>query len=144
MLLKVTEYNSTKADILIGFYPSKHFTNDAIAHAYGPDLGDIHIRADYSYSAFSSQGREFKMHGLFKVVCLSMCLCLLAYLSVCMSVGLYVCLGVFDFFSLLCRSICPPAYMSACMFIYVYVFIYPFVWLCLSGCLFCLSTHPHI
>src|SRR6218665_1104 len=98
MLLKVTEYNSTKADILIGFYPSKHFINDAIAHASGPGLisanGDIHIRADYSYSAFSSQGREFKMHGLFKVVCLSMCLCLLAYLSVCMSVGLYVCLCV--------------------------------------------------
>src|SRR6218665_1395443 len=98
MLLKVTEYNSTKAHILIGFYPYKHFIDDVIAHAYGPGLvsyaGDIHIRADHSYSAFSSQGREFKMHGLFKVVWLSMCLCLLAYLSVCMSVCLYLCLFV--------------------------------------------------
>src|SRR6218665_16738 len=94
MLLKVTEYNSTKAHILIGFSPYKHFTNDVTAHAYGPDLGDIHIRADQSYSTFSSPGREFKMNGLFKVVCLSMCLCLLAYLSVFMSVCLYVCLFV--------------------------------------------------
>src|SRR6218665_53292 len=98
MLLKVTEYNSTEAHILIGFYPKKHFIDDVIANAYGPGPisanGDIYIRSDYSYSAFSYQGREFKMHGLFKVVCLSMCLCLLAYLSVCMSVCLYVCLCV--------------------------------------------------
>src|SRR6218665_250657 len=97
MLLKVTEYNSTKAHILIGFNHYKHFPrDDVIAHAYRPGLfgdlpGDIHIRADHSYSAFSYQGREFKMHGLFKVVCLSMCLCLLAYMSVCMSVCLFVC-----------------------------------------------------
>src|SRR6218665_1127485 len=100
MKLKVTEYNSTKAHILIGFWhPSvDYFPSEMIAHAYRPGLisldGDIHIRADKSYSAFSSQGREFKMHGLFKVVCLSRCLCLLAYLSVCMSVCLYVCLFV--------------------------------------------------
>src|SRR6218665_3211241 len=95
MNLKVTEYNSTKAHILIGFwYPSQdYFPGEVIAHAYQPGLsdeqGDIHIRADKTYSAFSSQGREFKMHGLFKVVCLSMCLCLL-----CLSVCVYVCVSV--------------------------------------------------
>src|SRR6218665_1298607 len=91
--LKVTELNSTSADILIGFYPYYHKNENfgnAIAHAYAPGRsdrsGDIHMSADDSYSAFSVHGREFKMHCLFKVVCLSMCLCLLACLSVCMSV----------------------------------------------------------
>src|SRR6218665_729435 len=91
--LKVTELNSTSADILIGFYPYYHKNENfgnAIAHAYAPGRsersGDIHMRADDPFSAFSVHGREFKMHCLFKVVCLSMCLCLLAYLSVCMSV----------------------------------------------------------
>src|SRR6218665_685317 len=118
--LKVTELNSTSAEILIGFYPYYHDGDnfdDQVAHDFAPGSlyvsGDIHLRADIPYSAFSFQGRKFKMHGLFKVVCLSMCLCLLAYLSV-------------------------------CMFIYTFMFICLFVCLCLSGCMFCLSTHPHI
>src|SRR6218665_1069682 len=91
--LKVTELNSTSADILIGFYPYYHNNENfgiSVAHAYAPGRsersGDIHMRADDPFSAFSVHGREFKMHCLFKIVCLSMCLCLLAYLSVCMSV----------------------------------------------------------
>jgi len=98
--LKITEFNSTKADIVIGFYPVVHgrsaldepFIGNEIAHSFEPGsyflYGDIHLKYDVPYSAFSFQGREFKIHGLLKVVCLSMCLCLLAYLTVCMSVCL--------------------------------------------------------
>ena len=65
MNLKVTEFNSTSADILIGFYPTKHydetFTASNLAHAFIPGLnnidGDIHIKADRPFSAFSSEGR---------------------------------------------------------------------------------------
>ena len=76
MNLKVTEFNSTWADIAIGFYPTKHyegsFRASSIAHAISPGpgriSGDIHIKADLPFSAFSSQGMEFEMPGLLKVV----------------------------------------------------------------------------
>src|SRR6218665_1502529 len=97
MNLKVTEFNDTWADILIGFYPIDHgcekpFRNE-FAHAFMPGDGfidgDIHIRADVPYSAFSVQGREFKMHGLLKVVYLST-----VSMSACVSVCVYVCMCV--------------------------------------------------
>src|SRR6218665_2207534 len=92
MNLKVTEFNNSFADIYIGFYPIVHsidnpFTTE-LAHAFWPGHkplnGDIHIRNDVPYSAFSDQGRELKMHGLLKVVCLSVSM------SACVSVCVYV------------------------------------------------------
>ena len=76
MNLNVTEFNSTSAEIRIGFYPIDHDCQPlkGNAHAVPPGdtslNGDIHIRADIPFSAFSYQGREFEMHGLLKVVCL--------------------------------------------------------------------------
>src|SRR6218665_1384120 len=117
MNLKVTEFNSTSADIMIGFYPINDreaaFLDTEIANAFPPGgaaaNGDIYIKADVPYSAFSLQGREFKIRGLLKVVCLSMCLCLLAYLTVCMSVCMCVCLW--------CSSVCLlcPSAVPACL-----------------------------
>src|SRR6218665_3799820 len=106
MNLKVTEFNSTSADIVIGFYLNHQgdavFPDTQIANAFPPGdtarNGDIYIKADLPYSAFSFQGRELKIRGLLKVVCLSMCLCLLAYLTVCMTVCMCVCLW--------CSSVC--------------------------------------
>src|SRR6218665_2687643 len=93
MNLTVTEFNSTWADIVIGFYPINHndgsFRASSLAHAWGPGpfqmSGDIHIRADLPFSAFSSQGMEFEMTGLLKVVCLSMTM------SACVHVSVSVC-----------------------------------------------------
>src|SRR6218665_340432 len=69
MKLKVTELNSTSADILIGFYPINHgdvpFTATSLAHTFQPGggaiNGDIHIKADVAYSAFSFESRQFEM-----------------------------------------------------------------------------------
>ena len=70
MNLTVTEWNSTSADILIGFYPINHgdhpFEGYEVAHAFEPGVGqplygDIHIKADEAYSAFSSESRQFEM-----------------------------------------------------------------------------------
>src|SRR6218665_1973104 len=125
MNLKVTEFNSTSADIMIGFYLNHHgdavFRDTQIANAFPPgnhaEKGDLYIKADLPYSAFSPEGREFKIHGLLKVVCLSMCLCLLAYLTVCMTVCMCVCLWCSSVVSVCC------ACMSACLFC-VFVCLY--------------------
>src|SRR6218665_826220 len=131
MNLKVTEFNSTWADIVIGFYPIHHdcfkpFRTE-LAHAFGPgefiESGDIHIKADAPYSAFSDQGKEFEMHGFLKVVCLSVSV------SACVSACVYVwawCSSV----CLLCPSVCLPGCMCAFLFIYVCLIV------SLSVCLF--------
>src|SRR6218665_324166 len=123
MDLKVTEFNSTKADIVIGFYNDNHFEGgfeiNEIAHSFQPGgpfflYGDIHIKYDVPYSAFSFQGKEFKIHGLLK------CLC-----PWCSSVCLL--------WPSICLSVCLPVFMSTCLFIYACLYSFLFVCLCLSG-----------
>src|SRR6218665_2669182 len=90
MNLTVTELNSTSADTLIGFYPINHgdhpFTNLIIGHAFRPGVdshlnGDIHLKADEAYSAFSSESRQFEMF-------------IKSSLSICVYVCLRICHGV--------------------------------------------------
>src|SRR6218665_1132032 len=89
MNLKVAEFNSTSADILIGFYPINHgdtaFTSTSIAHAFQPGYGkingDLHIKADVAYSAFAFESRQFEMF-------------IKSSLSICVYVCLRICRGV--------------------------------------------------
>ena len=138
MNLKVTEFNSTWADIVIGFYPIAHgcvqnFGNE-LAHTFGPGFGEvIHLKANVPYSAFSVQGKEFEMYGFLKLVCLSVSM------SACVSVCVFVCMCVCPWFSsvcLLCPSVCLPGCMSAFLFIYyVCVIVSLSVYICLCVCL---------
>src|SRR6218665_2678260 len=88
MNLTVAELNSTSADILIGFYSNIHGYYDfenTIAHAFQPGggflYGDVHIKADAAYSAFSSESRQFEVF-------------IKSSLSVCVYVCLRICHGV--------------------------------------------------
>lgn len=63
--LTVTEKNSTRADIKIGFYAKDHkdpFPFDGqggtLAHAFYPDDGDIHFDADEPWSLYADEGNE--------------------------------------------------------------------------------------
>src|SRR6218665_243453 len=98
MKLKVTELNSTSADILIGFYPTNHgdfpFTATSLAHAFQPGggaiNGDIHIKADVAYSAFAFESRQFEMF-------------IKSSLSICVYVCLRICRGVsMKYYYILC------------------------------------------
>src|SRR6218665_997798 len=93
MNLKVTELNSTSADILIGFYPTDHgdspFTATSLAHAFQPGggaiNGDMHIKADVAYSAFVFESRQFEMFIKSSLsICVYVCLRKLTYLSWCL------------------------------------------------------------
>jgi len=101
MNLKVTEWNSTSADILIGFYPINHgdypFKGHVVAHAFEPGVGqpiygDMHIKADEAYSAFSSESRQFEMF-------------IESSLSICVYVCLRICRGVsIKYYYILCSA----------------------------------------
>src|SRR6218665_2171521 len=101
MNLTVTEWNSTSADILIGFYLNNHgddlFKGHEVAHAFEPGVshplyGDMHIKADEAYSAFSSESRQFEMF-------------IESSLSICVYVCLRICRGVsIKYYYILCSA----------------------------------------
>ena len=63
--LTVTEWNSTDADIRIGFYYGDHADGmsfdgpgNTIAHAFYPENGNVHFDASERWSLDSEQGNE--------------------------------------------------------------------------------------